>query len=149
MIRLKLPVDCKHLDLTDSEKVFANFMLNVANLDDHKAWMTTTYNMFSIDLVRIIGQSWWKTNLNAIFEIGRLNAHTGSVRFRDLTTKGYSIPDFYLDTIEDEEAIRIHMYLIGRLSTGISIFSDAELLDGYPTRVNAYAITDWQKKSDY
>ena len=150
-MKLKLPMLCQQLELTDHERVFANFMLNVANLDEHKSWQTTVYQFFRKDLTKIIGtRIWWKTNLNQMFELGQLNKYTGSVRFLiSNPRKRYGHVDYYVGSIEDEDAIRIHMYLLGRLSTHVGIMSDAEILEEYPRTVNLFATAELNNRSQH
>ena len=149
-MKLKLPTTCQGFELDDREKVIANLMLNIAYIDykqtDERAytgWKDTEYYFYKKDLGRIMNTESLTSSystLREIFYIGQLNEFTISMRFIKAENKYGGSPDFYFDELTEEKYIRLHYYLMGRLSYPEGVIEeDGQINISHPIRKNAYA----------
>lgn len=139
-MKLKMPSNCKGLNLTDKEKVFANLMLQIVWADGSRDWPTTEYRFYKRDVGKLIAaQSYRTTNLKDAFVFGDLNDATTSVRFINPSKNSLHTCNHYEDTISELIAIKLHMFILGRFMDPRNIFNEETgLYTGWHYSANPY-----------
>ena len=128
-MKIKLPTQCRDLNLNDREKIFAWLIYEAAIKLKTKDWYKYEFNFHSRDINHILGKPAANPafkNLRKVFNIGVLNEWTVSVNWIKPRFAGnrHQFPDSYEDTLKDPELFVMYAYLLGRCVSKETLFAD-------------------------
>lgn len=127
---IRLPIQCKGLELTDHEKLLSFVIMESYRALDMQDWFKYTLGFYAPDINRIIGRAYVNPvkNLESVFQTAKLNGYTRTFKFKNpqplAQGNNYKVPAYFESEIHDAKVILLYVYLLGRFADPKSIISE-------------------------